>query len=150
MEQNFQEQTSGHHSYCLRLSISARGQGACIIFSGFKEHPLEESHVKALCALQKEHNAHVELFYHIPASLTHYGKVDSLVTAGAMDDFVHYVQGLEQEEAEAFFAGTKQALTPPWEGIYMVREPHDWKKALKLLCSQFERVLLYAPCPMTI
>ncbi len=145
MEQNIQEQTPRHHRYHLRCDFSASGQGACIIFSGHKEAPLEPEDVQAFLALHKKDAAHVELFYHIPSSLTHYGKVDSLVTAGAMADFVEYVQKQEVEEAKAFFAALAAHVPKALEEIYIVREPKDWEKALKVLGKAYAKIGQFAP-----
>ncbi len=144
MEQNVQKQTSGCDSYSLRHVFSATGQGHCLICSGYKDTPLQEADIQTLLALKAQHNAVVKLYYHIPQSLSHYGKVDSLVTAGAMSDFVDYVFSLEKEEAQSFFARAHDALGLDANSVEIIREPADWQKTLHTLQGEYAEILHFS------
>ncbi len=161
MEQNVQKQTSGCDSYCVRSVLGGTGQDTCIICAGYKENPLDETSIGALLHLIKEQDAKLTVVYHIPQSLSHYGKVDSLVTAGAMSDFVDYVYGLEQEESLVFFQKLAHSLArtsadgvghsekPSDEknmgDIAIIREPHEWKKLLQGIQERYAQVLIFSP-----
>ncbi len=145
MEQNFQEQTSRFDSYLLRRILGSHSQGTCIACLAHKDVPLSEADVAGLVSAAHELNATVRLYYYIPQSLSHYGKVDTLVTAGAMEDFVDYVHELEESDAKAFYAETHHALSIKDEEIILVHELKAWEKELQRLQKNFSEIRLMEP-----
>ncbi len=154
MEQNIKEQTSGCHRYSMRCVSGVAGQGACIkncvVVQGRKDVPLCHDDVTSLVALIQEygaqkHGAQVRVIYHVASSLSHYGKVDSLVTAGAMADFVDYVYQLEQEEAQKYFASFEKALENIGHNelaLHFVREAEDEAKILASLQKVYAKIII--------
>ncbi len=149
MEQNIQEQTSGHHRYSMRCVSGATGQVSgiktCVLCQGRKDTPLSAADIASLASLAQEQSAHVQGVYHIASSLSHYGKVDSLVTAGAMDDFVNYVYQLEREEAQKYFAELEKALQGNMShefAVHFVREEQDWDVILASMQKLYAKIII--------
>ncbi len=153
MEQIIQKQTSGRYSYSIRRlsGIVSQGSGVkhiCLLCQGRKDAPLDgflptQLGAEFLSLMKKyvDSAKNAQAVYYIASSLSHYGKVDSLVTAGAMDDFVEYVYQLEQEEAQKYFAPVEQALGVKLT-INFVREPEDEAKLLQSLQKDYHEILL--------
>ncbi len=145
MEQNVQKQASRCNSYYLRTVFSVAGQAHCLICSGYKDTPLQSADVQKIVQLKEQYEASVKLYYHIPQSLSHYGKVDSLVTAGAMEDFLEYVYSLENSEAQSFFVNLQKALGQESCPVEIIREAPDWDKALQKLQGEYAQILHFSP-----
>ncbi len=146
MEQTFQEQTAGCHRYLLRRMSGASGKTACIVCLGQKGYPLEPDDVQRFVhTVQERMTATLMLYYYVPQSLSHYGKVDSLAPAGAMEEFVEYVQELEREEAEEFFRDILQATGARSDVIHLVYEWHAWEAICDDIHKRFADCVLFEP-----
>ncbi len=145
MEQTFQKSPAGCHRYLLRHIVGVVGQDHCVVCRGQKDTPLHEDDVLALLRCVQERTAHVKMYYYIPQSLSHYGEVDSLAPAGAMQDFVDYVQGLEKEEAEEFFRDLVHASEGWTYEISLIRDLGTWAGICKNLEKQYAKIFLFEP-----
>ncbi len=145
MEQNFQKQTSRHHSYHMRRVLGTSGQDhCCVLCLADKLAPLTETEITQLTQLIQQYNAPLKAYYYIAKSLSHYGNVDQLAPAGAMEEFVDYVHGLEQDEATAFFESFKELVKQGQAEIQVIRGEYEWKKTLQYLKEHFTEIHLLA------
>ncbi len=145
MEQTFQEQTTGRHCYLLRRLSGTSGKTACVICLGQKDIPLENDDMQRVLHFVQEHAAKLLLYYYVPQSLSHYGKVDSLAPAGAMEEFVEYVQELEREDACAFFRELLQITNSHSDNIHLVHEWHIWERALHDMQKHWGKCFVFEP-----
>ncbi len=144
MEQNFKKQTSGHHSYSMRCVLGTSGKVSCVVCLAEKASPLDEANIIELTERMLQEKIPLKAYYYIAKSLSHYGNVDHLAPAGAMEEFVDYVHGLEQEEAKAFFKSLTERIKGHTE-IHVLRGEHEWQKTLQRLKENFAQIHLLAP-----
>ena len=121
MEQDIQEPSSGHRGDLLRAGTGAADQGACVVCvleegrsrKAGRPSPSElpewsEALTKARtlqAAAQHEGGPVMLVACHVRRSdLGHYGRMDHLAPASAMQEFEDYVAAMNQEEAEQAFA----------------------------------------------
>lgn len=140
MEQNIQEQTAGHRGYLLRTESGNTGKDSCIacLFGEGMALPVDY-----LQSLMRTHEAPLVACYFKPDSISHYGTVDQLAPAGAMQDFVAHVESMEREEAGQVLCGLDQA-----DGkteIHVLHQQKEWESIVQRLKATFGTVLILTP-----
>ncbi len=143
MEQNFQEQTSRFGCYFLWTVLGTARKGSCLIIFGVKQFPLME--ITALVDFMQEHKANCKAYYHVEKSLAHYGKVDSLAPAGAMQDFVDYVQEQEREEADNFFQYLHKALGEAQADVQVIYSEQEKEHIVQEAKDLFSKIFVLSP-----
>ncbi len=145
MEQNFKKQTAGYHSYSMRCLLGTHSENHCIVCLANKDIPLTETNIAQLTELAQKCTSPIKAYYYIAKSLSHYGNVDHLAPAGAMEEFVDYVYGLEKEEAATFFKSLNQLIEDGKAEVHILRGEHEWQKTLQVLKKNFAKIHLLAP-----
>ncbi len=144
MEENFKKQTARPRCDISRTLLGYAHQGICIAY--LAKAPCEDCDLPQ-SLLEATHQEDVSFLgaYYVPQSLSHFGLVDQLAPASAMDEFVEYTKSLEQKAAHACFGKIKELFTPERLTIQVVYSDNDWEKLLQKIQRDFKEILIVEP-----
>lgn len=146
MENYFQKSASRHHCHCLWSLADSTGEISrlAVVYHARSPSPSwDKDCAEAVEHALREHKQISSLWaVYVPdIDLQHYGEVDHLAPAGAMEDFVHHVQGENLRKARQVFASLQSLLADRHVSmdVGVVASLHKAEHALRRMNAR--------PCP---
>lgn len=142
MEQNFEKQTTRHTRDCMWHGSDSHSKTHCLVCEVSPAPGEALSSVEDVVHHAQATSTSITAFFDAGVNLSHYGRVDHLAPAGAMAEFVTYVEQQTLTEAEAFFGSLKEQAKA--HGVTVDIQVVHGKSAMeKLMAEWSNKGLLY-------